>query len=140
MTVTGGCACGNIKYSFEGDPNGAALCHCTACRRSSNSTYSLNLMISEDSFKLASGSPKTWSRVGESGGKVTNHFCPECGTLLFVKGEMLAGTTLVKGGTLDDLSLIDHNEKYKPGVELYSKSKFSWLPDLPGVHKVESMS
>lgn len=117
-----------------------AFCHCNACRRSTNSTYSHNLMIPEDAFKLASGTPKTWQRVGESGGKVTNHFCPDCGTLCYVKGDMLAGTTLVKAGTLDDLSLVENNEKYKPGVELYAKRKFAWLPDLPGVHKVEGMS
>ncbi|KAK7529232.1 Mss4-like protein [Phyllosticta citribraziliensis] len=140
MTVNGGCACGNIKYSFEGDPNAVALCHCNACRRSSNSMYSFNLMIPEDSFKLVSGSPKSWTRIGESGGKVTNNFCTECGSLVFVKGDMLAGVTLVKGGSLDDLSLVEKNEKYRPGVELYSKCKFSWLPDMPGAHKVETMS
>lgn len=136
--TSGGCACGNLKYTFDGEPAGVALCHCIPCRRSSNSAYSNNLLVPAAAFK-PTGTPKQWSRTGDSGKAVTNSFCPECGTLVWVQGEAMTGVVIVKAGTLADLSLVDG--KFKPKVELYCRNKFAWLPDVEGVAKFEgSMS
>ncbi|EKG12517.1 Glutathione-dependent formaldehyde-activating family GFA [Macrophomina phaseolina MS6] len=116
-----------------------ALCHCISCRRSSNSTHSTNLLVPTPSFHPTSGTAKQWTRTGDSGKTVTNNFCGECGTLLWVTGEAMTGVTIVKAGTLDDLSLND--TKYKPKVEIFTRNKYSWLADVEGAAKFEgSMS
>lgn len=178
--TTGGCLCGNLKYSFDGEPVGIvscpciqtftpqpfrphhllinpsmvdpssftfhnkltpsspnlqAACHCIPCRRSSNSTHSTNLLVPTPAFKSLGGTPKTWSRVGDSGKTVTNNFCPECGVLCWVTCEAITDLLIVKAGTVDDLSLVE--TKYKPKVEIYCRNKFSWLPDIEGALKFD---
>ncbi|KAF2087144.1 hypothetical protein K490DRAFT_42748 [Saccharata proteae CBS 121410] len=134
MTTTGGCQCGNIKYSYSGDPAAVAICHCIPCRRSSNSLYSTNLIVPEDKFESSGAEPKTWSRVGDSGKKVINSFCPECGTLCFVRAEAMPGSVLVKAGTVEEL---DKLNGLKPAVELYKRNKFEWMPEFEGVKGFE---
>ncbi|KAL0259542.1 hypothetical protein SLS55_005279 [Diplodia seriata] len=133
--TTGGCLCGNLKYSFDGEPVGVAACHCIPCRRTSNSTHSTNLLVPAPAFKSLGGTPKNWSRTGDSGKPVTSNFCPECGVLCWVTGEAMPGVLIVKAGTLDDLSLVE--TKYKPKIEVYCRNKFSWLADVEGAQKFE---
>ena len=41
--------------SYSGEPNAHVLCHCLDCRKISGSTYSNNIVVPEDNFKLVSG-------------------------------------------------------------------------------------
>ncbi len=31
--LEGSCACGSVQWKFDGEPDGATACSCTACRR-----------------------------------------------------------------------------------------------------------
>ena len=31
--IEGSCLCGSVRWRFDGQPDGATACNCTACRR-----------------------------------------------------------------------------------------------------------
>ena len=39
MAFAGGCLCGRVRYTVEGDPNFAAVCHCRSCQRYTGSAF-----------------------------------------------------------------------------------------------------
>lgn len=158
-SITGGCACGNLRYSFDGEPVGVvrspsllalqqrfhivnmgadvcfflpsqATCHCTSCRRSTSSAYSTSLLVPAPAFHLLEGTPKAFTRQGDSGQETSDCFCPNCGALVYVLSKAASGLVIVKAGSLDDLSL--NETKFQPRVEIFCKNKYSWLPAIEG--------
>lgn len=107
------------------------ICHCLACQRLSNSTFTTNLIVPNSAFSHE-GTPKTISRPGDSGKQITLNFCPDCGHTLWVEAEAMPEVTIVKAGTVDDTSLLDGME---PGKEIYLKDKVKWAPSLAQVQK-----
>lgn len=74
MAQEGGCLCGNVRYSVEGEPITKALCHCSDCKKISGSTYSTNAIYPESGFKVLKGTPKEYTSTSDSGNKVTSYF------------------------------------------------------------------
>ena len=75
--MTGGCACGRVRYSVAIDSDEAYLCHCRMCQRSTGS-----VSIAFRSVKHAdvawTGEPDWY----DSSPIATRPYCRECGTSL----------------------------------------------------------
>ncbi|KAI5922484.1 Mss4-like protein [Camillea tinctor] len=125
----GSCFCGNVRFSYEGQPSVKALCYCTDCRKVSGSTYSTNLIVPESSFRVTAGKPKRISKKADSGNEITSFFCPDCGTTLWRQTVAFPGSKIVKAGTLDDDITIT---KEIPTIELWTSRRPGWVPGLPG--------
>jgi hypothetical protein len=76
--IQGSCLCGGVRWQFEGQPDGATACNCTACRR-----YGVLWAYDyvDEGIKL-SGETKPYQR----GTALEFHFCPACGCLAFWRG------------------------------------------------------
>lgn len=97
--MQGGCHCGTIRYRVEGQPNVAALCHCSDCRRHAGAPMVGWAMFPEAAVTIEKGSPKIY-RSSEHGRR---HFCPDCGTgLLYTNAQILPGIVDVQIATFDD--------------------------------------
>ncbi|CZT11904.1 related to DUF636 domain protein [Rhynchosporium agropyri] len=131
----GGCFCNKIRVNFDGEPNAHLLCHCLDCRKIGGASYSNNLVVPEDTFKVE-GKPKEISKQADSGKKITSHFCPDCGTTLFRTGESFPGAVIIKTGIFDDPKWADNNP---PKGELYVKERVQWVPALDGAAQIEGM-
>ncbi len=83
MKIDGGCHCGAITYEAEADEHQVGICHCTDCQKFSGSAFRVGVVCKESSFKLLSGQPKTYVKIGTSGGRRAQVFCPDCGTHLY---------------------------------------------------------
>lgn len=81
--IRGGCLCGRVRYEYTGDVGPANYCHCSDCRRCTGSAYNIGVRLTAAQFTITSGSPKGYTKRGESGGELTRHFCGECGSPLF---------------------------------------------------------
>lgn len=87
-------------------------------------------------FKVVSGTPKTIAKTGDSGNVVTSHFCGDCGSTLFRDGPTFGPNTVIKVGVLDSPTALDDA---KPALELFSPTRVSWVPEVPGTTSVPGM-
>jgi hypothetical protein len=73
--LQGACVCGAVKWQFDGLPEGATACNCTACRRYG----ALWAYGYENEGIHVSGSTRAFVR----GNSLGFHFCPECGCVTY---------------------------------------------------------
>ena len=76
--IQGSCHCGAVRWRFEGMPESATVCNCTACRRYG----ALWAYEFEGEGINASGPTQTYTR----GRWVVFHFCPACGCVAYWRG------------------------------------------------------
>jgi hypothetical protein len=76
--IRGSCLCGAVRWQFEGRPDGATACNCTACRR-----YGVLWAYDYDDEGIkVSGPTQAYVR----GKALGFHFCPTCGCVAFWRG------------------------------------------------------
>ena len=79
--IEGSCHCGEVRWQFEGVPDGATACNCTVCRR-----YGVLWAYAyEDDGIRVSGDTQAYVR----GTALGFHFCPTCGCVAFWRGKQL---------------------------------------------------
>jgi hypothetical protein len=131
--LTGGCACGAIRYVCTAAPLLALKCHCRACQRASGTAYAAILRVPAAAFTVTQGAPSFFTVAGDSGNRVSRGFCPACGSPLFSRlSGGLAEVVGIRVGSLDDPS------QYQPSLEMFVASAQPWdclsptLPHFPG--------
>ena len=129
----GGCACGAIRYSAEGQPLISMNCHCRDCQRETGSAYAAVLAVRRAPFRVTQGKPKYFVLTADSGHTTTRAFCGDCGSPLFgLPGNSLDMVT-IRVGSLDDPSV------FRLGQDIYTSSAQPWdhmNPDLPKFAKL----
>ena len=124
----GGCLCGAVRYVLKADPLMTAVCHCTHCQRQSGGVFSTNLAIPDAAY-VQTGETKVFTDKGDSGKAVWRHFCGNCGSPILSKVEAMPGLSLVKAGTLDDMSGLT------PGIEVYTDHAAEWVAPIAGAQR-----
>ncbi len=132
MKIDGNCHCGFIKYEAEIDLNNVIICHCTDCQILSASAFRTVARVEDSSFNLLSGDPKIYIKIGGSGNKREQAFCPECGSALYA-------TSVGDGPKVYSIRLgtATQRDQLVPKRQLWTSSALSWLPDLDSIPKVE---
>ena len=130
--LTGGCLCGAVRYKVEGAPLMASHCACRHCQKASGAGHTTVLGMNVDQLSF-SGEVKTFSVRGDSGGMVTRHFCPTCGSRLFTSAENFSDLRFVQMGTLDDPSAVT------PTMAIYRKVAAAWDHIDPSLPTFEAM-
>ncbi len=69
--IEGSCLCGSVRWRFDGQPDGATACNCTACRRY-GTLWAYDYV---DEGIHVSGTTQAYVR----GRALEFHFCPTCG-------------------------------------------------------------
>ena len=99
----GGCLCGGVRYSTRGQPGRVTVCHCRFCQKATGSAYMVEPIFEAENLALLCGSPKVYEQVSVGSGKsVFVHFCPDCGTKLWLSFERFPDVVGVYAGTFDD--------------------------------------
>jgi hypothetical protein len=132
MKFEGGCYCGEVRYTAEGDPAFKAQCHCRECQYITGGGPNFFMLMPAAGFAYAKGQPSAFSRP-DLEAPVTREFCPSCGTHLVTR---LPGrpVVVVKVGTLDDPALYGG-----PQMAIYTidKQAFHCIPEgLPTAERV----
>ncbi len=133
MHKTGGCACGAIRYVFEGEPLFVHACHCTDCQRASGTTFGLTMLVEARDFRVVSGEPGEAALTGGSGAGKQSYFCPHCGGWLFGRTDLRPGVLAIRPGTLDDTTGI------VPRAHIWTRSKLPWLELSADVPRFETI-
>jgi hypothetical protein len=120
-TQTGGCLCGNIRYSAEvNDSVMSGHCQCKDCQRSTGSARSTFCLFPDQQFALTQGELSSYTVTAKSGKTVTRHFCGNCWTPILSGGEGMPGMALVKAGSFDDSSWV------KPSMLFWQSTAPAW--------------
>ncbi|PYI01089.1 hypothetical protein BO78DRAFT_411735 [Aspergillus sclerotiicarbonarius CBS 121057] len=128
--AVGGCFCGKIRIEFNGQPLKSA-----STAQAGNPIY----VINSTELKV-SGNPKEVAKTADSGNKMRNYFCPDCGTPLFGRKIHSNGDfdeiTIVRAGIFDDIQML--NEQ-KPEAELYTDRRLQWVNPVEGAEQFGGM-
>ena len=75
MEINGGCLCGAVRYTADGDPTNATVCHCKDCQKFTGSVFATLVRVDKEGMNIE-GALKTFSSIGGSGNPILRHFCP----------------------------------------------------------------
>jgi hypothetical protein len=120
--VTGGCACGEIRFGFYEPVMVHAVCHCRACQYSSGGGPAYAVGVQREQFRVTRGQPREFAMLAESGALVTRAFCGTCGTPLYATNERMPDACTVRVGALDDPS------SFRPRVQIWTSEAPKWHP------------
>jgi hypothetical protein len=96
-TFTGGCQCGNVRYTTDRLIDNAHLCHCRMCQKAVGNIFAALVSTPKDALYWTSDIPAFW----QSSGNVRRGFCANCGTPLYYD-DTTSGQIGLTIGSLDD--------------------------------------
>lgn len=117
--LTGGCACGAVRYQLRSGPMFVNCCHCADCQRQVGSAFVINAIIELDRIEVTGELRKT-PMPTDSGRPHDVYRCAACGTALWSD---YGGRPFrfVRATTLDDRAAL------KPEAHIFTRSKLPWV-------------
>ncbi len=135
LPVTGGCACGAIRYEASAEPVMMFNCHCRDCQRATGGECARVVVFPADAFRFVRGTPRYHMTEGVSGGLHKRGFCPDCGSRL-TGGENPEGTSGIVGVTAASL---DEPALFRPQMDIFASRAQPWARMDPSILKFELM-
>ena len=133
--MTGGCLCGQVRYTADAEPIFTGICHCKNCQKQSGTAFSIVVAIPKSVVSIT-GTTKRFEDKPDSGLPMARVFCPNCGSPILSDAAAMPDAAIIKAGTLDDTSWL------KPAMEIYCDSKQPWVElsgNLPRFPKMPPM-
>lgn len=125
MEIDGQCHCGYITYEAEIEPEVVSICHCSDCQRLTGSAYRVSTVAAHEDFRLTSGEPSVYVKIGESGNRSLQYFCPRCGSPCYRTGE---------GDPPDEVTIrlgtINQRRALVPTMQIWCSSALPWVEEL----------
>jgi len=131
---SGSCICGDIAYEYTGAPALTALCHCKDCQKWSGGGHTSNIAVPTTAFTVTKGTPRKYTRLGNSGEPHDLFFCGRCGSSLYAQPHSMEGVTLVKGGGMDGGA-----GEVEIGTEFYTKDRRGFETLVVGAKQFKTM-
>jgi hypothetical protein len=134
--LTGGCACGAIRYSVAAEPVFQALCQCRDCQRASGAGHA-GMMVFPEAAIAMTGAPRFHDVKADSGATVSRGFCAACGSPVVNRTSGIPGVMAIAAGSLDEPN------RFRPALVMFTKSGHAWdKPDgtLPAFQAFPPMS
>ena len=121
-SVSGGCACGGVRYRMALPPIIVHCCHCTWCQRETGSAFVINALVEADRVSLVGGAPVAVVTPSASGKGQRIWRCPDCQVALW-SNYAGAGDKVrfVRVGTLDEAW------RLPPDIHIFTASKQPWV-------------
>ncbi len=117
--LTGGCACGAVRYESGSAPAFSLHCQCRACQRASGTGHGTSIVLPAATFSV-SGVLRFYDQNSDSGNVVSRGFCPVCGSPVLNKNSGYPDMRYIHVGSLDDPSM------FKPDAVVCSESAQPW--------------
>jgi len=119
MTRIATCSCGQLSVTCEGEPVRISMCHCLECQKRTGSTFGAQARWPREKVTI-SGSSTQYVRVGDSGNKVTFHFCPTCGSTVYYGINDVPDVIAIAVGAFADPTFP------QPKFSVYESRKHDW--------------
>ncbi|KAL2072125.1 hypothetical protein VTL71DRAFT_11468 [Oculimacula yallundae] len=124
------CLCGSNVIIYGDSPIVKFRCHCLDERKLTGAAFALNILFSTADLKVVKGELSVWGKTVESGNKISNHSCSQCGSLLYRTSEGYPGTMVIKAGCIDLPDGRDPSTEYIPDVEIFTRSRVPWISPI----------
>ena len=118
--LTGGCACGQVRYELLDKPIRVHCCHCTDCQRHTGSAFVLNAILETSAIKMLRGKVRAVP-VPRAFAPHDIYRCPKCQVALWSDYGHRSQLRFVRVGTLDEPRAI------RPDIHIYTETKVPWL-------------
>ena len=116
-----------LAVEASGEPDAVVACHCGECQRRTGSVLGVGAYFKKGQVR-AGGPYKTYVRDAPEGRKVSDHFCPTCGTAVFWEADLRPDHVGVAVGAFGQSSFP------RPTRSVWEESKHEWVAfthDLP---------
>jgi hypothetical protein len=117
--LTGGCACGAIRYRLASEPFDAGWCHCRTCQLSSGAPAVVFATVARGNLIIEKGSDQLKDVASSRFGR--RQFCARCGTLLTISVDFQPDTIDFTVATLEDPAAVP------PGFHIFYASRIAWF-------------
>lgn len=117
--LTGGCACGAVRYALASAPFDAGWCHCRTCRRVSGAPAMVFASVPAGDLVWTQGAERVRTFKSSSFGH--RRFCGECGTPFLMQVDHQPETVDFSVATLDDPAAIS------PAFHIFWSSRVPWF-------------
>ena len=128
--LSGGCACGAVRFRLAEVPTLALNCHCSVCRRTHGAAFGSFTVVASEAFAWVAG--ENALGVYESSPGNLRHFCRHCGAhMAIIEPWNPEGVTVV-------IAALDEASALAPSAHMFCASKAQWfsitddLPQHPG--------
>ncbi len=118
--LTGGCACGRVRYECSDGSIVDLICRCRDCRRASGSAYAAVSIVASDRLTFTGAEPKYHAVRAESGRPMQRGFCSECGSPVSIRRPETPLVEFVQAASLDNPSA------FAPSCEVWVSSADPW--------------
>ncbi len=121
MTRDGGCLCGAVRFTTEGEPINVRICHCRGCQKAMGSPFYARALFEPKAVTI-SGDAASYP----SSEALDRVFCPTCGTRLFSR--RTNGTAIgIAVATFDD------RNAFAPTEHIWVSEKIAWVEIKDGL-------
>ena len=115
--ITGGCYCGEVRFSASPEVRVRTNCHCQNCRRAAGAQAVAWIIVKRSQFQFVKGTPRRYQT--ETGAWRT--FCDRCGTSLTYETDKRPDEIDITTGSLD------HPEDFPPTKDVYPEERLPWV-------------
>jgi hypothetical protein len=132
LPITGGCACGAIRYECSAEPLFMLFCRCRDCQRATGSPFASNVWFPTETTKFVKGDPKSHVIEAHTGQPSRHDFCGECGSPIGMRADAYFEIRGFRAASFDEPSLL------KPSAHVWLCSKLPWdnpFSELPSYER-----
>src|SRR5262245_61516645 len=135
MKVDGVCHCGRITFEAEVDPAKVLICHCTDCQSLSGSAFRTVVRVPTTAFRLLSGQPRIYVKQAESGARLAQAFCADCGSPIY--GSHVGDDPKFYGIRV---GTVRQRGELSPKLQIWCRSAHHWVSNLDTIRKEEQQA
>jgi hypothetical protein len=115
MVQEGGCLCGAVHFTCEGEPINVRICHCRKCQKAMGSPFFARALFDQRAITVNGDTGRF-----PSSDRLDRVFCRACGTRLF---------TWRRNGTAAGVALatFDDRNAFVPTEHIWVSEKIVWV-------------
>jgi hypothetical protein len=128
QSLTGGCHCGQLRYTVTGAPLNVMVCHCDSCKKVTGQPFFARAVLPASAVTVA-GEVTHYPSSSE----ITRRFCPICGATVFAQRRTMLDRLSVTLGSLDDPDALP------PTAHMFAGRMVAWLKLDDGLPRHEEI-
>ena len=119
---SGGCLCGEVRFTVTGRPLQVLVCHCTMCQRATGSAFSVEPVFLKERIEVRGGPLAIYNHRSADHGRMLHFsFCGTCGNRIGLTLERFPTVQILYGGTFDE------HTWFSPSAHIFTASAVPWF-------------